>query len=313
MTYAEMQTVINRITCVGCEVRVLAGDIGRGWMLGAFLRELLAKTNRRVKTLYIPGNHEHWGRGANKYIEDASSELGIEYENFHPFDKAYALEIEGYRFIGCVGWPLNIHDLDSTNDSDQIEDLIPAHHRRAYEDREHLYKLVDDRSIVITHYLPHSKSIHRDYALCNNRGFLSNYSDLIEERSPVMWLHGHTHKACDYVVGNTRVVCNPHGYPGETTGFSFSKVIRPKRLEPKEEYQPKRFIYSGVCICGHSYEDHHLGIRQDDHPADWPPYVPQECEYYGCNELGGRGPDGEPHCGHYIDKDDPREKCKPKT
>jgi hypothetical protein len=36
---------------------------------------------------------------------------------------------------------------------------------------------------------------------------------------------------------------------------------------------------------------------------DHPPYVPQECEFYGCNEYGGLDEDGNPHCGQYIDKD----------
>ena len=30
-----------------------------------------------------------------------------------------------------------------------------------------------------------------------------------------LWLHGHTHAPRDYVVGTTRVVCNPRGYPHE--------------------------------------------------------------------------------------------------
>jgi hypothetical protein len=46
---------------------------------------------------------------------------------------------------------------------------------------------------------------------------------------------------------------------------------------------------SGICVCGHSWEDHHLGIvmnkeyRRDTNEA----YVPQECEHFGFNETGG--------------------------
>jgi hypothetical protein len=29
-----------------------------------------------------------------------------------------------------------------------------------------------------------------------------------------MWTHGHTHHEFDYMVGSTRVVCNPRGYIG---------------------------------------------------------------------------------------------------
>jgi len=27
-----------------------------------------------------------------------------------------------------------------------------------------------------------------------------------------LWTHGHTHEEFDYMVGTTRVVCNPRGY-----------------------------------------------------------------------------------------------------
>jgi hypothetical protein len=27
-----------------------------------------------------------------------------------------------------------------------------------------------------------------------------------------MWTHGHTHDTFDYMIGSTKVVCNPRGY-----------------------------------------------------------------------------------------------------
>jgi hypothetical protein len=27
-----------------------------------------------------------------------------------------------------------------------------------------------------------------------------------------LWTHGHTHELFDYMIGDTRVVCNPRGY-----------------------------------------------------------------------------------------------------
>ena len=29
-----------------------------------------------------------------------------------------------------------------------------------------------------------------------------------------LWTHGHTHDVFDYVIGETRIVCNPRGYYG---------------------------------------------------------------------------------------------------
>ena len=36
---------------------------------------------------------------------------------------------------------------------------------------------------------------------------------MAEERV-VLWVHGHTHDAHDYVLNDTRIVCNPRGYFG---------------------------------------------------------------------------------------------------
>ena len=65
-------------------------------------------------------------------------------------------------------------------------------------------------------------------------------------------------------------------------------------------------IISGICKCGHSWEDHHLGVimnRPTDLPEDHPPYLPQECEFFGFNEMGGLDAEGKPHCDQYVDKD----------
>ena len=34
-------------------------------------------------------------------------------------------------------------------------------------------------------------------------------------RDPKLWIHGHSHDRCDYLLGKTRVVGNPLGYPNE--------------------------------------------------------------------------------------------------
>ena len=48
-----------------------------------------------------------------------------------------------------------------------------------------------------------------------NRFFVSDETPLILDKKPRLWVHGHTHLTCDYMLGETRVVCNPHGYPKE--------------------------------------------------------------------------------------------------
>lgn len=71
------------------------------------------------------------------------------------------------------------------------------------------------------------------------------------------------------------------------------------RWEPRYS-GPKK---SGICVCGHSWEDHHLGIvMNSDYARETQEgYIPQECEFFGFNESGGLDDKGNYHCGSYKD------------
>lgn len=65
---------------------------------------------------------------------------------------------------------------------------------------------------------------------------------------------------------------------------------------------------SGTCKCGHRWDRHHLGIVMNQNYAETTKegYVPQECEFYGCNEAGGlrlndETGEWEEHCSYYED------------
>lgn len=63
---------------------------------------------------------------------------------------------------------------------------------------------------------------------------------------------------------------------------------------------------SGICICGCSWEKHHLGIvmRQEYVKATGEGYIPQECCAFGSNETGGMKYENNEwtnHCSSYRD------------
>ena len=60
---------------------------------------------------------------------------------------------------------------------------------------------------------------------------------------------------------------------------------------------------SGICKCGHAWDEHHLGVVLNNkyYEQTQEPYLPEECEYFGSNEIGGLNRDGSPHCDHYQD------------
>ena len=74
----------------------------------------------------------------------------------------------------------------------------------------------DGPTVVITHHLPALKSIAPRYANDPlNPAFASRLEGVIESYRPTLWIHSHTHDPCDYELSQTRIVCNPRGYPGE--------------------------------------------------------------------------------------------------
>ena len=79
----------------------------------------------------------------------------------------------------------------------------------------------DKKCVVVGHHSPSFQSVHeiyKDQTLMNG-GYSSNLEEFIlDHPQVVLWTHGHTHHPFDYVIGETRIVCNPRGY--ESDGYS---------------------------------------------------------------------------------------------
>ena len=74
---------------------------------------------------------------------------------------------------------------------------------------------VDQKFIVVGHMLPSKQSTHPKYKedTLMNGAFSSDLDNFILDHPQIkLWTHGHTHEDFDYMIGNTRIVCNPRGY-----------------------------------------------------------------------------------------------------
>lgn len=73
----------------------------------------------------------------------------------------------------------------------------------------------DERFVVVGHHAPSKVSTKPQYEndTIMNGGYSSDLSEFILDRPQIkMWTHGHTHDKFDYMIGTTRIVCNPRGY-----------------------------------------------------------------------------------------------------
>jgi predicted phosphodiesterase len=71
--------------------------------------------------------------------------------------------------------------------------------------------------VVVGHHAPSKLSTHPRYAHQHimNGGYSSCLDDFVLDHPQIkLWTHGHTHETHDYMIGSTRIVCNPRGYVG---------------------------------------------------------------------------------------------------
>ncbi len=233
----------------GFDVAVVAGDVHMP------LTHALAWLGERlpgVPVVYVPGNHDFWwDRGENRYTiydqlergRDLAAGFGIHLL----LDEA--MVVGGTRYAGGTAWTdyrLGSYGLThafrtaegrngmvdyrrirtgprSRNRIEAREILAMHRATRAFIEAE-LAQHHDGSTVVVTHHAPHPASLpdpHADLAWC----YASDLTDLILDRGPDLWIHGHVHRAADYMVGRTRVVCNPRGHVDERTGFVPDRVV----------------------------------------------------------------------------------------
>jgi Icc-related predicted phosphoesterase len=71
------------------------------------------------------------------------------------------------------------------------------------------------KCVVVGHHAPSKMSTHPRYKteVIMNGAYSSRLDQFILDHPQIkLWTHGHTHEDFDYMIGSTRVVCNPRGY-----------------------------------------------------------------------------------------------------
>jgi hypothetical protein len=128
--------------------------------------------------------------------------------------------IAGQRFIAGTMWfrrdPAAEPSKRFMNDFSIIRDFEPWVYEQnaAFETVLTTHVRADD--VVVTHHLPAFESVPKRFAgSAINAFFVCDMAARVRERQPKLWIHGHSHDRCDYLLGKTRVVANPLGYPNE--------------------------------------------------------------------------------------------------
>jgi Icc-related predicted phosphoesterase len=183
--------------------------------------------------VYVAGNHEFY---------NGKWPAGIEYlrEECAKFHNVYFMEndvktIGDHTFIGSTLWtdmnrgdPITLyHIAGMMNDYRIIRNSDHGFRRLTPEDTalrhrdslKYIQQMIegqfDQKFVVVGHMSPSRLSTHPRYAddTMMNGAYSSSLDEFIIDHPQIrLWTHGHTHEDFDYMVGSTRIVCNPRGY-----------------------------------------------------------------------------------------------------
>jgi hypothetical protein len=188
----------------------------------------------------VMGNHEHYGFQYHKTYDHINEQLP---DNVHLLENQ-CRELDGVLFVGATLWTdMNrgdeltlFHMKSMMNDYRQItmfNEAKSAYHRLQPErtmadhhrSRAYIRQILEENRangrrlpvVVMTHHAPSKASTKPRYLndTIMNGAYSSDLSEMILDNPEIkVWTHGHTHDQFDYMIGSTRVMCNPRGYKG---------------------------------------------------------------------------------------------------
>jgi len=220
----------------GMYSNVNIADLGRRQQTALRFRDFLARCSKEFPhVVYVAGNHEFYHGRWKASLDHLRTECA-------KFPNVYFLErdikvINEVSFIGATLWTdcnrndrLTILTLNGMmndyrvirNDEHNYSRLHPdstiqRHHQTMSYLKQVLPDMKDKKVVFVGHHGPSAKSTHSKYQYEThmNGGYRSDLDEFIMDHPQiVLWTHGHMHDPFDYMIGTTRVVCNPRGYAG---------------------------------------------------------------------------------------------------
>lgn len=242
--HLEFEPVSLPVINKDADVIVYAGDIATHEDVAlTYFQEVREQTNALI--LYVMGNHEFYG----KFLHSVSDyKLALREVPGLVLLDCDVFNYRGVRFLGCTLWTdFDDRKLESRassviSDYKKIRKIgkyyelayitpgdILEEHRKCREFlRKEFYHACFHPGpvVVITHHGPSFYCVDPQRKNSELNGFFYvELSDMIMSHKPKLWLYGHDHTANDVLIGKTRLVRNPSGYPFETNNSSSSLII----------------------------------------------------------------------------------------
>jgi Icc-related predicted phosphoesterase len=198
----------------GIDVLLVAGDLAVAEGITAALG-LVCRRFRHATVVYVHGNHEFYGSVRDTVLASTRQALA-ENPNLAWLDASH-VEVDGIRFLGTPLWFPPHPSIPAIKHMMTDFSLIANFESWVYEENARAITFLEENlragDVVLTHHLPSQRCMSpRFVGHPLNPFFVCDLTNLILERSPRLWLHGHSHESTRVSVGKTQVLCNPFGY-----------------------------------------------------------------------------------------------------
>lgn len=228
-------------THTDADIVIIAGDLNTGTRGIKWIRNYFSD----IPVIYVAGNHEFYHHSMPKLIHDLQKET----KNSNIFFLENEMFIyKDIAFMGCTLWS----DFRLFGDNSHFAELAASEAMSDYRlirvsPHYRLLRTIDTakrhsisvdwlkteamfnkmKKVVVTHHAPSIQSLAMKFREdLVSAAYASNLEGLVEEINPLLWIHGHTHRCCEYMIGNTRVISNQKGYPDEPSfGFNPALVV----------------------------------------------------------------------------------------
>lgn len=249
-SYARQSHPIGHIPKTDADVVLVAGDTANSDSGMPWLQEQAARL--QVPLITIAGNHEYFNENVLEFDEKLATWDNYDNESMQGVKilQCQHIDIDDVRILGCTLWTdyqykANEETMEKAKHfmrdykqiyagnelfSPEVSIQIHAKQRQWLQQALITAKELGKKTIVMSHHSVSPLSVSEKYAsLPSNAAFVSDFSEWMhKDWAPMLWVHGHTHEAFDYRIGNTRVIVNPRAYPNEVSStalaFSWDKV-----------------------------------------------------------------------------------------
>lgn len=210
------------------DILVLAGDISTPDYAIEHINKIQKDSGKRL--IVVPGNHDYYGRTRKSFDAELETLQAIN-NKIHVLVEGTVF-MDGIAFLGSTGWwdgsngHIGSTVINGLNDFRAIYDLMDNENldgkvwgRKSKLFFEHKMDFIrknfpNTKIVCVSHHYPHYRSLDPRFAGSPlNACFGNRWEYMIDKYQPELWVHGHTHTSFDYMVGKTRMVCNPQGYP----------------------------------------------------------------------------------------------------